>query len=278
MISRHPQGDNLPEVNVSPIERIASAAGGAFLIFDAVANKGKLGWVKALGGAFLLYRGTAGYCPVYGAIGKSQLPVPYKTINIRTQLTVNKPRNEVYQFWHQLENLPLFMKHLVSVEKKDETYSIWKAKFPGAPVELAWEAEIVKDVPGSFIGWSSTEEATIKNAGKVTFKDALGGRGTEIDVVISYHPPLGIVGSGISKLFNKKLEKMITKDIRNFKSYIETGVNKKAEKQRLKEEKTKSPATKKTQEIVSNIVASAAAGVLDAVNKDDPQAPAIGQF
>jgi hypothetical protein len=29
MEARHPQGDNLPTVNVSPIERIASAAAGA---------------------------------------------------------------------------------------------------------------------------------------------------------------------------------------------------------------------------------------------------------
>lgn len=229
MKSRHPQGDNTPTVNVSPIERIASAGAGGYLLYDAIANRGKWGWIKAVAGAYLLYRGTSGDCLAYRALGKSQLPVPYKTINIRTKLTVNKPRSEVYAFWRKLENLPLFMKHLESVEKIDEKYSRWKAKFPGQLVPLEWKAEIVKEREGNFIGWSSTTDATIKNAGKVEFKDALGGRGTEINVVIAYHPPLGIVGSGIAKLFNKKLSKMVRKDIQNFKSYIETGVNEKRE-------------------------------------------------
>jgi uncharacterized membrane protein len=227
MKARHPQGDNTPTVNVSPFERVASTGIGGYLLYDAIANKGKWGWVKAVGGALLLYRGVSGYCPAYGAMGRSQLPVPYKTINIRTKLTVNKPRSEVYTFWRKLENLPLFMKHLESVEKIDEKYSNWKAKFPGQPMSIEWKAEIVKEREGEFIGWSSTEDATIKNAGKVEFKEALGGRGTEINVVIAYHPPMGIVGSGIAKLFNKKVEKMIRKDIQNFKSYIETGVNEK---------------------------------------------------
>lgn len=228
MKARHPQGDNTPTVNVSPFERIASTGVGGYLLYDSIVNNDKWRWVKAVGGALLLFRGVTGYCPVYGAMGKSQLPVPYKTINIRTKLTVNKGRNEVYAFWRKLENLPLFMKHLESVEKIDEKYSNWKAKFPGQ-VSLEWKAEIVKEREGEFLGWSSTEDATIRNAGKVEFKDALGGKGTEINVVIAYHPPLGVVGSGIAKLFNKKLEKMIRTDIQNFKSYIETGVNEKTE-------------------------------------------------
>ena len=97
MIPRHPQGDNLPEVNVSPIERALTAAGGAYLLYDAIANKGKWGWVKALGGAALLYRGASGYCPVYGALGKSQLPVPYKTVSEQNlQLTSNATKYIVF--------------------------------------------------------------------------------------------------------------------------------------------------------------------------------------
>jgi uncharacterized membrane protein len=190
-------------------------------MFNALAKKGESALPKAIAGGYLLFRGVSGHCALYSTVGKSRLPNPSKTINIRTKLVVNKPRNEVYAFWRKLENLPLFMTHLESVEKLDEKYSYWKAKFP---IHLEWKAEIVKEREGSFIGWSSTEDATIRNAGKVEFIDALGGRGTEIDVVIAYHPPLGAIGAGLSKIFNKKFEKMIKKDIRNFKTYIETGV------------------------------------------------------
>jgi uncharacterized membrane protein len=221
MKARHPQGDNDATINVGNKERILSAALGGFLLFNALSKKDKTSLPKAIGGGYLLFRSISGFCPVYEATGKSRLPNPSKTINIRTTVVVNKPRNEVYAFWRRLENLPLFMTHLESVEKIDERYSHWKAKFP---IKLEWKAEIVKEVEGSFLGWSSTEEATIKNAGRVVFADALGGHGTEVEVVIAYRPPLGAIGSGVSKLFNKKFEKMVQEDIRNFKTYIETGI------------------------------------------------------
>jgi uncharacterized membrane protein len=221
MKARHPQGDNFIEVNVGHKERLLSAALGGFLLFNSLTKKDKSSIPKAVAGGYLLFRSISGHCALYSTTGKSRLPNPSKTINIRTKLVVNKPRNEVYAFWRKLENLPLFMTHLESVEKIDEKYSYWKAKFP---IHLEWKAEIVKEREGEFIGWSSTEDATIRNAGKVEFNDHLGGKGTEINVVIAYHPPLGAVGAGLSKIFNKKFEKMIKKDIRNFKTYIETGV------------------------------------------------------
>ncbi|HEX8334060.1 MAG TPA: SRPBCC family protein [Segetibacter sp.] len=221
MKARHPQGDNFIAVNVGNKERILSAAAGGFLLFNALVKRNKSSAPKAIAGGYLLFRSISGHCVLYSKAGKSRLPNPSKTINIRTKLVVNKPRNEVYAFWRKLENLPLFMTHLDSVEKIDEKYSYWRAKFP---IQLEWKAEIVKEREGSFIGWSSTQDATIRNAGKVEFIDHLGGRGTEIDVLIAYHPPLGAIGSGLSKLFNKKFEKMVKQDIRNFKTYIETGV------------------------------------------------------
>ena len=62
----------------------------------------------------------------------------------------------------------------------------------------------------------------INNAGKVTFHDAAGGQGTELEVVISYHPPAGEIGSGLAKALNPVFEKLIRQDVMNFKEYIET--------------------------------------------------------
>jgi uncharacterized membrane protein len=75
------------------------------------------------------------------------------------------------------------------------------------------------------IGWQSIPNSTINNAGKVVFHDALNGQGTELEVVISYHPPAGEIGAGIAKLLNPVFEKIIRQDIMNFKEYIETKHN-----------------------------------------------------
>ena len=157
-------------------------------------------------------------------MGKTKGVSSTPAVNIRTGLIVNKPKDEVYAFWRKLENLPLFMKHLASVTEIDSRHSHWEAALPGIG-KVKWNAEIVKEEPGSMIGWQSIPNAMINNAGKVVFHDALGGQGTELEVVISYHPPAGELGAKIAKVLTPVFEKIIRQDIMNFKEYIETKHN-----------------------------------------------------
>lgn len=212
-------------INVGQNERMISVGLGAFLLSSGLNNLTRhpiKGLLRTFIGGALLYRGVSGNCPVYSSLGKTKGVTHTQAINIRTGLIVNKPKNEVYAFWRKLENLPLFMKHLASVTEIDSKHSHWEAEIPGGIGKIKWNAEIVKEEEGSLIGWQSITNATINNAGKVTFKDALGGQGTELEIVISYHPPAGELGAGIAKSLNPVLEKMIRQDIMNFKDYIET--------------------------------------------------------
>ncbi|MGV3657794.1 MAG: SRPBCC family protein [Chitinophagaceae bacterium] len=212
-------------INVSNNERIVSAAVGAFLLSSGLNNlfsSPLSGLVKTALGGVLLYRGASGHCPVYSSMGKTKNVSQTSAINIRTSLVVNKPKDEVYAFWRKLENLPLFMKHLASVTEIDSKHSHWEAVIPGNIGKIKWNAEIVKEEPGYLIGWQSIPNSMINNAGKVMFHDAMGGQGTELEVVISYHPPAGELGSGAAKLLNPVFEKLIRQDVMNFKEYIET--------------------------------------------------------
>lgn len=212
-------------INVSQNERMISVGLGAFLLSSGFNNLTKhpvKGLLRTLVGGYLLYRGVSGHCMVYDGVGKTKGVSHTPAINIRTGLIVNKPKNEVYAFWRKLENLPLFMKHLASVSEIDAKHSHWEAEVPGGIGRVKWNAEIVKEEEGNLIGWQSIPNSTINNAGKVTFKEALGGEGTELEVVISYHAPAGNLGAGIAKWANPVLEKMVRQDIMNFKEYIET--------------------------------------------------------
>lgn len=212
-------------VNVGDNERVISAALGAFMLSSGLSNLLKhplSGLVKTALGSLLLYRGVSGNCPVYSSMGKTKGVAHTQAINIRTNLTVNKPKNEVYAFWRKLENLPLFMKHLASVTEIDSKHSHWEATLPGNIGKIKWNAEIVKEEDGYMIGWQSISNSMVNNAGKVVFNDAQNGQGTDLDVVISYHPPAGEIGSGVAKLLNSFFEKMVRQDVMNFKDYIET--------------------------------------------------------
>lgn len=212
-------------VNVGQTERMINVGLGAFLLSSGLGNLTRhpiKGLLRTLVGGALLYRGVSGHCPVYASMGKTKGVSHTQAINIRTGLIVNRAKDEVYAFWRKLENLPLFMKHLASVTEIDAKHSHWEADVPGGIGRVKWNAEIVKEEEGQLIGWQSIPNSTINNAGKVTFKEALGGQGTELEVVISYHPPAGDLGAGIAKWLNPLLEKMVRQDIMNFKDYIET--------------------------------------------------------
>jgi uncharacterized membrane protein len=209
-------------INLNWPERYISIATGVKLTFSGLGNlfsSPLISILKLGAGGYLLNRGVSGHCAIYSKIGKdTQEPV---NINIRTAFTINKPRQEVYKFWRQLDNLPLFMNHLENIELIDDTRSHWVLKLPTGVGTVSWDAEIVKDKPGEMIGWSSLPDSIIDNAGKVFFRDSLDGKGTLIDVVITYQPPAGGVGASIAHILNPLFKNIVDNDVRNFKQYMD---------------------------------------------------------
>ncbi|XHR97599.1 SRPBCC family protein [Mucilaginibacter sp. UC70_90] len=175
--------DNFPvlygddRINLNWPERFTSIAGGMKLGFSGFKNIFKNPFasiVKIGAGGYLLNRGITGHCELYKRIGKlSTNPI---NVNIRSSFIVNKPRQKVYEFWRKLDNLPLFMKHLESVEVIDSKYSHWVLKLPKNVATISWHAEIVHDEPNEVIGWSSLSDSMINNAGKIRFQDTVDGK------------------------------------------------------------------------------------------------------
>lgn len=137
-------------------------------------------------------------------------------------ITVNKPVDEVYRFWRDLENLPRFMRHLQAVDVIDERRSHWTAQGPGGAV-LEWDAEIVEDVPNETIAWRSVGHPDVENRGAVFFEAAPGGRGTEVRVEMSHRPPGGALVERVAKLLRQSPEQKVKDDLRAFKQVMETG-------------------------------------------------------
>ena len=137
-------------------------------------------------------------------------------------ITIDRPAEELYKFWHNFENLPRFMNNLESVRVTGDKRSHWVAKGPlGSSVE--WDAEIVEDSPNELIAWRSLEGSDVENSGSVRFVPAPGGRGTEVQVEIVYNPPGGMLGAGVAKIFGAAPEQEIKGDLYRFKQVMETG-------------------------------------------------------
>jgi uncharacterized membrane protein len=133
-------------------------------------------------------------------------------------VTINRPPEEVYAFFRQLENLPRFMNWLESVEQHGRR-SHWVARLPvGGTVR--WDAEVVHDVPGERLAWHTVGISLFAHRGNVTFATRPGGEGTEVRVQLE----LGIPGATPSATLAKLLTKaQIKGDLRRLKQVLETG-------------------------------------------------------
>lgn len=143
-------------------------------------------------------------------------------VHVKKAITINRPRADVYQFWHDFRNLPRFMKHLDDVQVTGDRRSHWRARAP-AGTTVEWDAELVDDRPNELIAWRSVDGSDVDNSGSVRFVRAPDGRGTEVHVELEYAPPGGALGATVAKLFGEEPEQQVQSDLRRFKQVLETG-------------------------------------------------------
>jgi uncharacterized membrane protein len=141
---------------------------------------------------------------------------------ISRTVTINRPRQELYDYWRDFTHFPSFMDNIRSVEKLDERRSRWVIEAPaGSTVEFT--SRITEDEPGRLIAWESEEDARVRNSGRIEFLDAAPGRGTMVRATIEYHPPLGSLGKVVAKVLQREPNVQARRDLRRFKQLMETG-------------------------------------------------------
>ena len=217
------------EINVGQQERLISAGAGALIALYGLKRLRLSNLVLVGLGGMLIKRAVTGQCGVYSALGFNSArgdaaePHEYfeRGIHVEESFTIMKSPEELYNFWHNFENLPHFMKHLESVKTLDEKRSTWVAKAP-AGSSVKWDAEIINDEPGKLIAWRSLAGAQVDNAGSIQFVDG-GDRGTEVKVTLEYVAPAGRFGKWVAKLFGEEPQQQVQEDLRRFKRLMETG-------------------------------------------------------
>ena len=141
-------------------------------------------------------------------------------VQITKSVTINRPRDEVYECWRELDNLPRFIPALQELTLMPGGRSHWVVKGPASEA-IEWDAEIVVDRPGEMLAWRTLEGANLPNEGEVRFTDAPAGRGTEVRVRLQYDPPAG--GQVLARLLGNDPEGLIREALRRFKQVLETG-------------------------------------------------------
>ena len=215
-------GSEPTATKLGAVGRWAPALGGSALAFIGLSRRSPVGAALAVAGGALAYGGLTGKAPLPDWL-RSRFPrADGQGFEVERALTVQYPREEVYAFWRNFENLPRFMGYLEAVTITGEGRSHWVAKGPvGTTIE--WEAEIVEERPNELIRWQSLPGAQVANRGVVRFEPAPGNRGTEVRVKLTYDPPGGQIGATLAQVFGQGADRQVRESLRNFKHILETG-------------------------------------------------------
>jgi uncharacterized membrane protein len=204
-------GSSVPPETASSALRLAGAA----LALYGLLRRGALGAVFRTIGTGLLV-GSAGRGPV-AAAGFSPMD-RRRAVDIQKTLHIEAPLEQVYAFWSNYENFPLFMSHVREVEDLGGGRSHWRVSGPGG-VPIEWYARLTQQSPNEVIAWRSESGSMLENAGVIRFNSS--GRGTRVDLRFCYHPPAGGAGQAVAELLGSDPRAKLNEDLGRMKALLE---------------------------------------------------------
>ena len=189
-------------------------AGGLLALYGLIRRGSFATMLRTLGAGLLVDRARR---------GKLRLPgVPSidrrRAVDIQKTLYVDAPIDQVYAFWSNYENFPLFMSHVREVEDLGGGRSHWSVSGPGGlPIE--WSAVLTQQTAEEVIAWRSEAGSMLENAGIIRFYPS--GAGTRVNLRFCYHPPAGGAGQAVAELLGSDPRARVNEDLGRMKSLLE---------------------------------------------------------
>lgn len=216
----------LRQIDIGQIEQKATLAAGGLLLLLGFTRHGLPGKVFRLGGAALLFRGAMRHEPLLRALG-----IPYggrselrpDALRAESMIELDRPAEQLYKLWRDVDNLPAFMPNLLSVREIDALRSHWVAKGPAGTV-VKWDAEIINDVKNELIAWQTLRGSSIDHSGSVHF-DALDVNRTRVRIVLRYNPPGSKLGDAVARIFHDDPQSELDEALERFRKLIEVTTN-----------------------------------------------------
>lgn len=152
--------------------------------------------------------------------GRGSSGTRQESTTFEESVIIQRPPQQIYDFWRDFTNLPHFMDNIESVTKISHARSHWKIKAP-AGTSVEFNSLVTEDIPGRLIAWKSEEGASVPNRGRVEFIETSSGGGTNVRATISYDPPAGAVGRIVAKLFQREPGVQARQDLDRLKVLLE---------------------------------------------------------
>ncbi|MFJ9950863.1 SRPBCC family protein [Kitasatospora sp. NPDC091207] len=134
---------------------------------------------------------------------------------IEESVLVDVPLAVAYEQWRKVEEFPLFMRGVVSIERRGRELTHWVVGVAGAHREF--DARTTEVVPDERVAWAAVA-GEVRQAGVVTFH-RLGAERTRIMLQLDVEPQglLERVGEALGFL-----DRQVIDDLHDFKDFVES--------------------------------------------------------
>jgi uncharacterized membrane protein len=141
-----------------------------------------------------------------------------RTVDIQKTIHIEAPVEQVYAFWTNYQNFPLFMSNIRQIQDLGGGRSHWLVSGPGgAPIE--WDAVLTEQVLNERIAWRSEPGSMLDNAGVIRFRPETNG--TRVDLRFCYNPPIGGAGQAVAELLGADPRAKLNEDLGRLKALLE---------------------------------------------------------
>jgi uncharacterized membrane protein len=143
-------------------------------------------------------------------------------VTVAKTVTILRSIDDVFDAFSGLALVPRFMSHVQSVTPSGPGRWRWAAVASGDQA-LEWETDVVEERPAR-VAWEAVAGGEVRAVGSAEFRPAPPGRGTEVQVRLSYAPPLGKPGQAVLKLLGEEPKQQLTRDLYRLRQLLEAGV------------------------------------------------------
>jgi uncharacterized membrane protein len=204
--------------------RVATSALGSALLLGGLRVGRAGGALLATGGASLLVRGITGRRMSTKRMGRPTRPKMLSRSNrveIRRAITIYRPAEVVYDFFHRPEDVRRTLDHVSEMERLPEGGVRFAVREGSA--ELSWTVEIVDEIPNQRIAFQHRPGAELGCEGSIDLVPAPGDRGTEVRLRLRCEPPGGRVALPLAPLLRFLGKHELGQELARMKQLIETG-------------------------------------------------------
>ena len=194
----------------------AVLGGGGLLIAYGFMKRNRAGLASSLAGAALMYRGVE----MKRNPEANLLPDTRTAVEVRRTVSIQRPRQELYDFWADPKNFEDFMIDVESVTATGPGRQHWVMKFPVGP-RLEFDSEVQQT--GDTISWHTTPDSPIEHYGSIDFVEGTHPGETIVRFDANYQVPGGFFTRGVAKLAGRDPEQMARENLRRFKQLMEAG-------------------------------------------------------